>query len=41
MDSQNLHDIIGLELADPVDDVALAVADALLPSPLPPALVEF
>lgn len=41
MDSQNLHDITGLELADLVDDVALAVADALLPSPLPPALVEF
>lgn len=41
MDSQSLHNITGLELADPVDDVALAVADALLSSPLPPALVEF
>ena len=41
MHSDQLNRVPGIDTAPPATDVALAVADALLPAPLPPALVEF
>lgn len=41
MHRDQLSLIPGMDLAPPADAVALAVADALLPAPIPPALVEF
>lgn len=41
MDPEALRGIAGIEVTAPADQVALAVADSLLPAPLPPTLVEF
>lgn len=41
MTREQLEEVAGIALAAPADPVALAVADALLPAPLPPALRSF
>lgn len=41
MTREQLEEVGGIAIGPPSDDIALAIADALLPAPLPPALRAF